>query len=874
MTAEIPFWGKTMPEEGRGYPLEQHLLDTVAAAQALWDLWLRPGLRDLISASLEGVDARAVVAAVAGLHDIGKANPRFQTQDGRPRRDASIIDAIAQKLRESGLPMDVPGGAREHEPATRRHETVSQHIVSGFPESPSAVVGDGWAGVAVGGHHGQFHGPVSMDAVECAIAASALDELTADHSWQRAREEVIDLVFAAAGAGWEEVRRPLGNSGVAVTLIAGIVIVADWLASSSLNLDGAARAEPSTDWARAYVEERYAEFCSSLPSTLGVYRPPASRRGAVLGDYDPHPLQAEAMTVGRGLWIVCETTGAGKTEAAMLRHMNADESVLWGLPTRATADRMWERVQGMYTGTGNVGALLHAHRALDAFYLSGGNESLTYSAWADHILGNIKPLLSPVAVGTVDQILLGALRQKWTHVRLLALANAHVILDEVHTFDEYQQELVCEVLRWAGATDTRVTMLSASLPQALVEKFSAAYAGRIVSATPACPAHALVTTGTSHVTPSPLVTAREYTLDVDLVPVAPDEMTATVVRHVRELRTMHPAARIAVILNRVDTVIDVGAAIPDSLVLHSRMTAGHRTQVSEVIRDQFGRARTGGGGVVVGTQVIEASLDYDVDFMLTELAPAASLVQRAGRLWRHSQPQGGTWIHSTPRPGGAEAPVLTVLVPGTLRTVHPSAALPYSLGALQRTLTALTPGDTTAVTIAVPQDVQRIVDAAHFDASTGDIGDTIEAAKAFDRLVNASAVIIGARERRGPLSARVTHRGISQLTSASEFAEPATRFTDYEQSTVVLVGGVEGARALTVAQLRRALTDKSSRCARDILARTIPVAASAIGAGKPLARCGDDEFEAKSLRNVIAVECSSACYHPRLGLLLREPTGL
>jgi CRISPR-associated endonuclease/helicase Cas3 len=59
------------------------------------------------------------------------------------------------------------------------------------------------------------------------------------------------------------------------------------------------------------------------------------------------------------------------------------------------------------------------------------------------------------------------------------------------------------------------------------------------------------------------------------------------------------------------------------------------------------------GFVVVGSQILEQSLDYDVDGMIVDLAPVDLVIQRAGRLWRH--------LDRRERP--LQAPELVILSP-------------------------------------------------------------------------------------------------------------------------------------------------------------------------------------------------------------------
>ena len=98
-------------------------------------------------------------------------------------------------------------------------------------------------------------------------------------------------------------------------------------------------------------------------------------------------------------------------------------------------------------------------------------------------------------------------------------------------------------------------------------------------------------------------------------------------------------------------------------LLHARFTLADRKRHEGAALARFGKTGQGRGGrVLVATQVVESSLDLDFDVMLSDLAPMAALIQRAGRLWRHmdlrpasSRPVREPVLHVlSPDPGGVE----------------------------------------------------------------------------------------------------------------------------------------------------------------------------------------------------------------------------
>ena len=96
--------------------------------------------------------------------------------------------------------------------------------------------------------------------------------------------------------------------------------------------------------------------------------------------------------------------------------------------------------------------------------------------------------------------------------------------------------------------------------------------------------------------------------------------------------TVHTAQEIARRLQEADGTLPVG-------LLHSQFRMTDREAIEDHWIPRFNpegnELRATSGCILVGTQVLEQSLDLDADFLITRLAPMDLLIQRAGRLWRH-----------------------------------------------------------------------------------------------------------------------------------------------------------------------------------------------------------------------------------------------
>lgn len=735
----LAVWGK-WDGSHTPLPLLAHLLDTGVIAEMLFSD-LAVAQRRILTKLLDPDDtgrARARFAYLAALHDLGKADPLFQGQQWS-RRSAEFHSHL-ETLKAEGFPVDPPKPKRPELGETQRHyfrhEWLTAQILLRDSQLPA------WARLAVAGHHGRY--PYTGHVNPPPEAVSHLEETLNHPAWKTIHHRLILEVAGAFNPDDRDENWPtgLGRGDLALLpVLTGLICLADWMASdeSFVNL-----VPDLTNGVTGYVGVRREQAVERFSSLWDSPAHPTGTFSEIFsGIYPNRPIQAWA--VGHrhesGLCIVMVPTGEGKTETALWMHASGrhqSDGLLFALPTTATADAMFDRVRGFFESTSSIGHLAHSRAWLNAFYSPsavrpidtsgyGDNEGLRPDDWFS---GRHRGLLAPVTVATCDQVLAAAVDHKYIQVRMAALAGKHVILDEVHTYDAYQHELLKRLLGWLGSFRVRTTLLSATIPTARLHDYVRAWRDgweievRDKERMPIdldsilTGIYPAVLRVDDQVEVTQIPSSRQYHLTVNCHPVEGDSAAFfdAVLNLIVETRATHPHSQIGVIVNTVDRCISIAEALRAAGhpvdTLHSRMTASQRKRATDAVYEAVGPQPTRSPTIVVATQIAEASLDLDFDILITDLAPMTSLLQRAGRLWRHSTPSSNDWVHRDERAYRMSQPALHVMVALHDGSLARHATAPYSMAELDKTWRlCLESGNRRD--IAIPNDVQTLVDDAH-----------------------------------------------------------------------------------------------------------------------------------------------------------------
>ncbi len=335
------------------------------------------------------------------------------------------------------------------------------------------------------------------------------------------------------------------------------------------------------------------------------------------------PLQLSAAKTNGSATLVAPT-GAGKTEAALLWALNnraGAERIFYLLPYQVSINVMAARIAEAFPDeAGNT--LLHKSQNVSLLH---ANINLTYLQ--DALTGDLsrrqaiaiakakeeaaRKIYAPIKITTVYQLLNIFFGRKFFEVGLLELSNALVIFDEIHAYDGHTLGLILVLLKYLQRLGARIFIMTATLPKALKDQLNEA-AG-ITQEIVLSEDDALQT---------------EVRRRVELLPhKIESRQTLTQIR-----AAVESGKRTIIVCNTVNKAISLWQDLREyqPLLVHSRFTIGHRARRETKSNIEAQR-------LVISTQIIEVSLDVSFDVMFTELAPADSLLQRFGRVNRHTE---------------------------------------------------------------------------------------------------------------------------------------------------------------------------------------------------------------------------------------------
>lgn len=322
--------------------------------------------------------------------------------------------------------------------------------------------------------------------------------------------------------------------------------------------------------------------------------------------------------------ILLAPTGMGKTEFSYL--WSNGTKFFYTLPLRAAVNQIFGRTKKIF-GEGKAGIL---HSDADVYILGEGGESESMRVYE-----LARQLSSPAIVSTGDQFFPYALRPPAYEKIFAKFSYSRLIIDEVQAYDPKAAAIVVKFIEHIVQMGGKFLLMTATLPDFIRTELNKRLEGVEFKTLNLFEEDTELGKFSKH----------RVQLKIESYKIDQHSYDKETIQGIVNKAIVNGGSRVLVVMNTVkqaqalfDDLLKISDGVVDVKLFHSRYTQSHRKSKEAELEDFIGNNDNSRKDkcpkILVATQVVEASLDLDADYLYTELAPWDSLIQRMGRVFR------------------------------------------------------------------------------------------------------------------------------------------------------------------------------------------------------------------------------------------------
>ena len=330
-----------------------------------------------------------------------------------------------------------------------------------------------------------------------------------------------------------------------------------------------------------------------------------------------------------GNTILLAPTGMGKTEFSFL--WTNGVKFFYTLPLRTAVNQIFDRTEGIF-GKGKSGIM---HSDADVYIYGEGGESESM-----RVYDFARQLSTPAIVSTGDQFFPYGLRPPAYEKIFAKFSYSRLIIDEVQAYDPKAAAIVVKFIEHIVQMGGKFLLMTATIPGFIRKQIE-----RRIGADD-------FKTLNLFEKDTELASFSKHKVQLNVEGYQEDQLSYSkeLIQKIISKANENGGSRVLVVLNTVkqaqavfDDLQKATKGSADIRLFHSRFTQKHRKdkecELAKFIGNNDESRADKRTKILVATQVVEASLDLDADYLFTELAPWDSLIQRLGRVLREAHPK-------------------------------------------------------------------------------------------------------------------------------------------------------------------------------------------------------------------------------------------